>query len=289
MSHSEKLSLTLQDVYGKRVKGRVDVYLEHQTMGSATRKISDHLARHRMIITNLALGTYKVTVYPTHYRPVTRYCMIGAGRANSEVFTLAVDPDKVIQVITPEYEHLNDDLKHVLENSDIEAHDDLKGESLYTALDNIRKAGLLNIYHKMKATVFQNGRDTFSFVDSITRIRGDRFFAHVKKDLRDEVKSSLSQRLFKIVPNLDHDPPRGYEKAGSFKTRCNYGNLQLTFFCKEDDLKFMIDADIDDAAGLLHTFHVIEHTLTGTDTHPYDIHQILLQHQKLDPNYVLLV
>ena len=141
----------------------------------------------------------------------------------------------------------------------------------------------------MKKAVFMNGRDTFSYVTNLTRIRGDRFFANVSFDLRDEVKNSISNCLFKEIKTLAHTPPPLFEKAGSFKTREMYGNLQLTFFCQNDSLRFMIDADIDDAQGIGHIFQVLDHLISGCETHPYDIHQILIRHQKIDPGYELIV
>jgi len=289
MNGEEKLRLSLKDVYREGLKGKVNLYFEHATLRSANRVAPEISASSPRTITNLHSGVYKLSVYPTRYYPIKRVIMIQTGQLNREMYTFAVDPEKVIRIEAPQYAELKDDLKQVLENSQVESHPHAKGEDLYTALDDIRKAGLLNIYSKMKATVFQNERNAFSYVRSLTRVRGDRFFAHVEIDLRDEVKNSIPSTLFKDAPNLDHTPPLGYSNAGSFKTQDKYGNLQLTFFFKSDFRKFMIDADIDDASGILHTFQVIEHYITGEGTHPYDIHEILLQHQKLDPGYRFVV
>jgi hypothetical protein len=49
------------------------------------------------------------------------------------------------------------------------------------------------------------------------------------------------------------------------------------------------DIDIDDAGGILHVFQVLRNAVTGRPTHPYDIHEILLAHQGIDPGYQLLV
>jgi hypothetical protein len=51
----------------------------------------------------------------------------------------------------------------------------------------------------------------------------------------------------------------------------------------------MIDADIDDAQGIEHVFQVIRPILTGKNTNPYDVHEILLGYQKIDPMYRLIV
>jgi len=65
-----------------------------------------------------------------------------------------------------------------------------------------------------------------------------------------------------------------------------FGNLQLTFF--ESGTRCVADIDIDDAAGLRHVFQVMRNHLTGSPTHPYNIHQILIKHQHLDPGYRLV-
>ncbi|HET9533278.1 MAG TPA: hypothetical protein VFQ92_23180 [Blastocatellia bacterium] len=189
----------------------------------------------------------------------------------------------------PDYDDLGDDLKAVLQGSGVEGNESLQGADLYQALDDHRKAGLLNVYKKMKTTVFENGHDSFSYVSSMTRIRAQRFFAKVRKELRDEVKNSIASNLFHEVSGALHTPPPGFSSADSLKTRERYGNLQLSFFSKPETLEFMIDADIDDAQGIEHVFQVIRPWLTGKNTHPYDVHQILLAYQKIDPMYKLLV
>ena len=43
--------------------------------------------------------------------------------------------------------------------------------------------------------------------------------------------------------------------------------------------------DIDDAQGFEHIFQVLGNTLTGEPTNPYNIHEVLLAAQHLDPGY----
>jgi hypothetical protein len=121
-------------------------------------------------------------------------------------------------------------------------------------------------------------------------LRGDRFFATVPKELREEVKHSVIDDLFHEADESLHHPPTGFEgfsNAGSFKTSDPEGNLQLSFFMKGDEC--LVDIDIDDAAGLAHAFQVLRNTLKGRPTHPFDIHQILVFRQKLDPGYTFNV
>jgi hypothetical protein len=197
----------------------------------------------------------------------------------------------VLDVKFPEYSELGDDLKQVLENSTVEGNEDAKGEALYNALKRLRAAGLLNLYAKMKATKFEGGIDTFSFVTSLRRVRGERFFADVKKDFRDAVKNSVHAHLFDEAPGALHKPPPGYILDDSFKTPDGHGNLQVTFFRKEDALEFIVDVDIDGSKGLEHAFDVVSHSISGKDSHPYDIHAILLKanNQNIDSAYRLMV
>ena len=51
----------------------------------------------------------------------------------------------------------------------------------------------------------------------------------------------------------------------------------------------MADIDIDDANGVEHLFQVLRNAITGRPTHPYEIHELLVSYQKLDPGYTLVV
>jgi hypothetical protein len=158
---------------------------------------------------------------------------------------------------------------------------------LYDALDNVRKAGFLNIARKTGATGLSNGKNVLFYIQELTELRGDRFFAVVSKELREETKNSIDAGIFHKADQSLHHPPKGFSAAGSFKTSDRYGNLQLTFFNKGDE--WVADIDIDDAGGLEHVFQVLRNKLSGRPTHPYNIHEILVKFQQLDPGYTFLV
>ena len=103
------------------------------------------------------------------------------------------------------------------------------------------------------------------------------------KELINETNQSVADGLFREVDGSLHHPPAGYAAAGSYKTDDHYGNLQLTFFTCEADC--IVDVDIDDAAGLTHVFQVARNELSGRPTHPYDIREILIAYQGIDPGY----
>lgn len=292
MAGTGKLKLNFLDVYRKPLKDKVNVSLRHRVLADSHNKPNRDASK-ILLITGLQssdTGIYKVDVAPSKYRPISRFVIVREGRTTEEKFVLPVEPGKVVGLDAPPYDALAKELKDVLKVSEVEGFAGKRGQALYQALDDIRKAGLLNLYAKMKATVFSGKRDVFSYVSAFTRLRGDRLFARVQKDLRDETKNSIASGLFDEAPEHAHTPPPEYPlRAGSFKTGEKYGNLQLTFFSNPATLEFLIDADIDDAQGIGHLFQVLGHVLSGGQTHPYDIHEILLEHQRVDPGYRLVV
>jgi hypothetical protein len=294
MAGKEKFVFTFEDLYGEKPKETVGVTVRHRELLSNFVNMPKHDAGKPLTIAGLDSsngGIYQVQVFSTRYRPESLFLKIHEDETLKRTFVMVPDPDRVLDVKFPSYAKLGEDLKQVLENSSVEGNEDTKGEALFNALKRLRGAGLLNLYAKMKATKFENGVDAFSFVTSLRRVRGERFFADVTKDFRDAVKNSVHAHLFDEAPGSLHKPPPGYRLDDSFKTPDGHGNLQVTFFRKEDALEFIVDVDIDGSKGLEHAFDVVSHTISGKDSHPYDIHAILLRakNQNIDSGYRLIV
>jgi hypothetical protein len=275
------------DAYGKRLGETVDIDLRHQTL-SEHRLVRGVSASRRVVISGLRgdpQGLYRLEVDPPAYLPVSRFVNLKASGFSDQTIVFPIDPHKVVHVTFRDYQDL--DFQPLLEASDhVLSFDGRRGADLYTALDDIRKAGLLNIMAKTRATPLASGKTVAPYLQVLHELRGDRFFATVPKELREETKHSVAAGLFRPADQSLHHPPDGFPgftNAGSFKTFDHYGGLQLSFFMKGDEC--LADVDIDDAAGLAHIFQVLRNLLTGRPTHPYDIHEILLVHQHLDPGY----
>ncbi len=271
--------------------GKVDVRLRHSVLARQFTR-NNFPGQNMLQINDLEStvdGRYRVEVSAPRHRASIQHLQVLEGGSSVHVFKLAIDSGDVKRVKFPKFNDLPDESKQLLESSAVEGFEGEKGAKLYNAFDDLRKAGLLNIHAKMRATTFATGRTVASFMSSLTRVRGDRFFARVGVALRDEVINVIPTGLFREVSGALHDPPPGYVRTDSFKTRETYGNLQLTFFRKQDALEYLVDADLDDAQGIEHIFQVLGHALTGGETHPYDIHQILLAHHGIDPGYELVV
>jgi hypothetical protein len=304
MADNGKLKLQLVDVNGKRIQEKVDVFLRH-TRRSQNLVFKGHDASKTItgLFTSVE-GPYQLSVDPPSYHRVTFFQNIKTSGVTEVEIPFPVDASKVVSVNFPKYAGLSKELRTVLSNSGkVFGFENKTGSDLYDAIsvDNIKLAGLLNIACKTLATVFDGGANVLSLIRELRIVRGDRFFAFVERGLREETINSRNSGLFhKVSGSLHKLPPEfedfeptdpslkppdrpGFEPADSFKTNDKYGNLQLTFFRKGDE--FVADIDIDDAAGIEHIFQVLHNHFTGEPTHPYNIHEILVAKQKLDPKY----
>lgn len=285
-----KLRLSLVDVLGNNIGGRASVRLRHQTL-SDSQIFNDLDASKRITISNLfgvPQGLYRIEIDPSVYLPTSRFVMVKASGFTDVKITCAIDPAKVKDITSPDYADLPEGTRKLLENSDgVLSFEGKKGAALYGDLDKVRKANVLNLTAKCAATPLSNGMTVLPFIEKIIEIRGDRFFAVVPRELRQESKNSEVAGLFKSAPDNLHTPPPGFSRAGSMKSLDKYGNLQLTFFLNGDDC--LVDIDIDPAAGLEHLFQVLEHKITGNETHPYAVRDILLEQQQIDPEYRFVV
>jgi hypothetical protein len=230
-----------------------------------------------------ANGLYRVEVDPAAYLPSGAFVKLLSDDTDLAM-NFAIDAARVKDVDFPAFAKLGGELRDLLKSSkQVLGFEKKPAQEIYDGIDAIRRAGLLNIMRKCAATSLPNGRVVSSYPTELFELRGDRFFCGVPQALREDVKNSVLTGLFEPVPEGLHHPPVGFEHAGSFKTADHYGNLQLTFFANGDEWR--ADIDIDDAQGLEHVFQVLRNSLTGRPTHPYDIHEILLLHQKLDVGY----
>jgi hypothetical protein len=279
----------LRDVYGKFLGEKVDIILRHKVLSEVKKASPTVTAKVEIAgLEGAPQGRYQMEIDPPSYQYVSEFVNMKASGITSRSITFPIDPGKVVKVNFQAFAKLTEDLRILLDKSDkVLSFEGKKGKDLYDALDDIRKAGMLNIATKTNATALGNGRTVLSYIEQLNEIRGDRFFCDVPKELRSETKNSAAEGLFHKVDGSLHTPPPGFQPAESFKTSEKYGNLQLTFFTNGE--KFKADIDIDDAGGLEHVFQVLRNKLSGKPTHPYNIHEVLVAHQHLDPGYTFVV
>jgi len=305
MAQNGKLKLEFVDVYGKRLQENVDISLRHTRLSQSLffkSKDASKLIQINDLFTSTE-GPYQISIDPPSYHHVTQFLNVRTSGVTEKQIVFPVDASKVVGLNFPAFNGLAKETRTLLTNSsNVFGFEHKTGAELYDAIavDNIKLAGLLNIACKTLATVFAGGANVLSLVRELRIVRGDRFFAFVERGLREETVNSVSSGLFhKVSGSLHKLPPEfedfeptdpsvkppdpGFEPADSFKTDDHFGNLQITFFRKGNE--YVADIDIDDAAGILHVFQVLRNHFTGQPTHPYNIHEILVAHQHLDPRY----
>jgi hypothetical protein len=276
------LNLSVMDVYGETVGEPIDVFLQHQTLSEdpVCRGVQPAKVVSINGLRQSPQGRYRIEVDAPSYVAVSRFINIPSDGPGNLALTLPVNKDRVVSVDFPAFAALSDDAKRLLDASGIGGQ---SGQALYGGFDSLRKAGFLNLAAKAGHTRLPCHRTVISHLSSITEQRGDRLFALVDDALHSEVVTSVTGGLFHKVDDALHQPPAGFTRVDSYKTLDRYGNLQLTFARRDE--QWSVDMDIDDAQGFEHIFQVVRNGISGQATHPYNIHEILVAFQELDPGY----
>jgi hypothetical protein len=292
-----KLKLSVVDVFGDFVTEPVDVILK-SLMLSQVVKLRDVDVRKPVVIDGLnpaPNGSYRIEVDAMSYHAVSRFVNVPASGTGGVTITLPVNPKKVRSIVFPAFgdKKIPAEAWTLLNNSNIVTNGGStaqSGKALYDGLQDIPKAGFLNLVAKANRTRFTGQTDTprsaLSYIQQVTALHGDRFLALVDGQLRQECAIAKTGGLLNLADETLHSPPAGFAKDRSYKTQDLYGNLQLSFFSSPSG-QFALDMDIDDAQGFDHIFQVLGNI--GGHTHPYNIHQILIASQELDPGYELIL
>ncbi len=278
--------VNLTDARGQLIRDEVELTFYNQRAQSLNQRFAVQFSGAPVTLTDVPafpFGNAEVFIKPDKYRYKSIFVNVPAGAPGRVEETFFVDPD-VVTPVFPDFAAVQTqprwaELWRVLQNSGIAG---LTGWGLLT---DQQKAGLFNLYTKMQAEVINGAKTVFSYLVRTTKFLPARIFADVPAGLREDV-SNLPEK-FHPVPGVLHEFPEGWTLDSSFKTWDRAGNLQLTF-ARNATNAYRADIDIDDHQGIEHAADVLKHTITGKDTNPYDIHEILIYFQHLDPGYLLI-
>ena len=278
----ETLQITVVDVYGDIVQEAVDIFMRNQTLSDSPvfRSVKPSKQIGIKDLQRFPNGLYRLEIDAPSYLAVSHFVSIPPSGPAKMTTTLPVNKDRIVGVDFPPFENLSSDAQRLLTASTIASN---TAGALYSGWDNLRKAGFLNLTAKAQRTRLLNDRTVLTYLDRITEQRGDRLFATVSLELRTEVMHAVTGGFFHPVSDVLHTPSDNFQLVDSYKTPERYGNLQLTF--STDGTNWMVDMDIDDAQGFEHLFQVVGNALTGLPTNPYNIHEILVEYQEIDPGY----
>ena len=147
-----KLILTVLDVYGDSIAEPIDIFLDNRTL---TDKQAIHGARGKSFtIPNLHRtpeGVYSVEVDAPSYRGIKLLTRIPASGVGELAVTLPVNKDRVTGVIFPQFAELDGAAQLLLNNSVSLPGAAGSGEGVYSAFDDVRRAGFLNLIAKAYA------------------------------------------------------------------------------------------------------------------------------------------
>lgn len=281
-----KVQISLLSVTGKVIRDNVHASFINQRVKSFSKQVTLSFKGRALTVSGLPAGPqgmYQVFFTPGTYRTKSVFLALFRSSAVIEEI-LFIDAGQA----TPKFPSFST-LKQKSKTRKItEMLDGTKyGGNEFNIMSDLPKAGLLNLCAKMSATTFHSGESVLNHVTQVQNIKPARIYAEVSEELLEKVRGDRAG--FHAVDGGLHNFPRGWDRIkelGSFKTHDKAGNLQLTFATNARG-KYLVDADIDDHQGVKHAFDVIQHGLTGKDTHPYNIHQILIFFQGVQPAYGL--
>ncbi|HVR69482.1 MAG TPA: hypothetical protein VMT87_01445, partial [Vicinamibacteria bacterium] len=209
-SAPSSITLAFVDAYRQPLDDRVDVLVRsHQRNRTILAKKNLDGAR-TLAVSGLApLEVCSVQVFPVRHRPVSHFIRAGA---TPLTLPCPVDPERVTRMVAPPYDPLAPRARAVLQASVLDhSPQNVGGQALYAALEDVPRAGFLNLVAKMNDTKLLDGSAVLDHVESLYRMRGDRVFANVAKGLRDLVKTAVDAKKFDPVDGSLHDPPEGYK------------------------------------------------------------------------------
>jgi hypothetical protein len=277
----------LFDVFGNAIRDNVEITFYNQRAQSLNLRFSVRFQGAPATLPGVPAfpcGLAEVYIRPTKYRAKSIFVDVPAGSSPLLISQrMFVDPERVTPIF-PAFSLLQTEgrwaaLKAVLAASGIGS------DSAWNNLKNQEKAGLFNLFAKMQASVQEDVSVGFDFIRKVELFYPERIFAWVDKELLKYLVANPAK--FASVSGELHDFEgkwKRIDQPNSFKTRDDAGILQLTFAADANG-DHIADIDIDDHSGVKHAFDVIKHNITGKDTHPYNIHQILLSFQGIDPGY----
>jgi hypothetical protein len=279
--------VNLSDVSGKTITDQVEMTFYNQRSQSLSQRFKVRFRGAPVTLPNVPafpFGLAEVFIKPKKYRFKTIFVDVPAGEPGRITEKFLVDPKRVSPVF-PTFNELQNQAKWSLLTK-VLRESEISSETAWDKLTSQQKAGLLNIFSKMQDEIVDGEKVGFAFLERVTRFLPARIYALVERDLHEII--NRNQDRFRRVSGSLHEFGEGWnmiEDPNSFKsTKGRAGTLQLTF-ARDSGGRMMADIDIDDHAGIKHAADVLKHKITDTDTHPYDIHNILVLFQGVDPGY----
>jgi len=289
------VTASLKDVYGKIVSDHVQLTFYNKNVQSLSQQFDvDFDGAHAATLPDVPAfptGLAEVFIKPVKYRYKSIFINVVGGEDNSIKEDFFVDPSQATPVLIDFQDIPNKayaaDLMRILQDSNIDS-------ARWSGLSMRNRATIFNLSAKMLRETTRTGQPLIALVTTIDHTwldeqHRERVYALVEDTLLASLLN-YPEHFEPVSGVLHHFPPGGWtpiEGSNSFKTRDAAGNIQFTF-ARNGEGQVMADIDLDDHKGLQHAADVLKHKITGKDTDPYDMHEILVYFQNLNPGYRLL-
>ena len=287
------VTVNLKDVHGQSITDEVEITFYNLKVQSLKLRFTVKFKGKPAVLPGVPAfptGLAEVFIKPKRYRYKSIFLNVMGGQENSINEDLFVDPDHARPTLM-DFDDLKakpygTDLLRILEKSGIK-------KAAWNDLDKRNRATVLNLSAKMFHDKLKNGDSLISNVESIVQKMLDknhreRIYAIANSNLLGALRKFPEQ--FRSVSGSLHkffDDWTQVSQQNSFKSRNNAGNIQFTFASNPAGAS-LADIDLDDHTGIKHAADVLRHKITGANTNPYDLHQILVYFQGIDPGYRLL-
>lgn len=289
------VTANLKDVYGNIVNDHVQLTFYNKNVQSLSQTFDvdfDGVTAATLPgVPAFPTGLAEVFIKPTKYRYKSIFINVVGGEDNSIKEDFFVDPSQARPTLI-DFQDIQDktyagDLMRILQDSQI-------GQAQWSGLSPRNRATIFNLSAKMLRETTSAGQRLIELVNTIDQTwldeqHRERIYTRVDNSLPGSLLN-YPEKFEPVSGVLHHFPPSGWtpiDGPNSFKTRDAAGNIQFTF-ARNGDGQVMADIDLDDHKGVQHAADVLKHKITGKDTDPYDIHEILIYFQHLDPGYRLL-
>lgn len=291
-----QLIVSLRDVHGNIISDEVEFKIYNQTVSSLNQLVQAKFKGQAIMIDDVPAfptGLAELFIKPKRYRYKSIFINVFADKPYIVDEMLFIEPDKARASFTSFA-----DIKTKAELAALAQllTDSKITQAVWDKFDKRQKATLFNLHAKMAQDQVKS-KPMISYVERIAlelldAKKPERIYATVSDALLDGLRKQLD--VYEPVNGSMHNFPSGWEridKKGSFKSRDAAGNIQLTF-AQNDKQALLADIDLDDHSGVQHAADVLKHKITGKDTDPFNIHEILVAFQPalipfLDAGYTL--
>lgn len=287
------VTVNLKDVHGQTITDEVEITFYNQKVQSLNQRFTVKFKGTPAVlpgVPSFPTGLAEVFIKPKRYRYKSIFINVVGGEKNSINEDLFVDPDHARPTLM-DFDDLKaklygTELLRILEKSGIK-------KAAWNDLNKLNRATIMNLSAKMSHDTLKNGNPLITNVESMVaklldKDHRERIYAVVNNDLLGALRKfperyrSVSGSLHKFF-----DDWIAVNQQNSFKSRNNAGNIQFTFATNPAGGS-LADIDLDDHTGIKHAADVLKHKITSANTNPYDLHQILVYFQGIDPGYRLL-